>query len=252
MAFSSYNRSQESQKGIVFMQDTQTKESNFQKLRRELASMSFEDKIDHIWTYYKINLFLLVLIPAILIPLVTNLFRKEPDMLLYGNFCNVAVTEDGQRYLTADYLQALGVSTEEYTAEIELSSTAGMGMSSANSQGVDGGITVVAEVAANMLDYIVCDEIAVEFLSAQQSFLPLDQVLTPEQLDAYAPRIYTYTDEEFGDRYSFALDVTDLPFFRDNAGVTGKCYFAFANKKNADPLALQELLSYLENWKALE
>ena len=235
MAFSSYNRSQESQKGIVFMKDTQTKESNFQKLRRELASMSFEDKIDHIWTYYKINL-----------------FRKEPDMLLYGNFCNVAVTEDGQRYLTADYLQALGVSTEEYIAEIELSSTAGMGMSSANSQGVDGGITVVAEVAANMLDYIVCDEIAVEFLSAQQSFLPLDQVLTPEQLDAYAPRIYTYTDEEFGDRYSFALDVTDLPFFRDNAGVTGKCYFAFANKKNADPLALQELLSYLENWKALE
>ncbi len=234
------------------MKDAQAKESNFQKLRRELSAMTFEDKIDHIWRYYKINLLLLVLIPLILIPIVTSIFRHEPEVMLRGNYCNVSLTEEGRTYVTTDYLSYKAVDTEEYTAEAEFTATAGLKMSSANAQGVDGGIAVVAEVAADLLDYIVCDEVALEFLCAQQSFLPVDQVLTQGQMDRFSDLIYTYTDEEFGDTYMLALDVSELDFFRDNVTATGKCYFAFANKKNPDVSALQDLLSYLENWKGLE
>ena len=230
-------------------QSTKT-ESNFRKLRRELSKMSFEDKIDHIWRYYKINLILLVLIPAILIPLLTSVFVKGPESILYGNYCNVALGELGQYYVTRDYVQYKGLPSEEYIAELEFSVTEGLGMSSASAQGVDSGLGIVAAVAVDSLDYIVCDEVAAEYLSLQQCFLTLDRVLTEEQLEEYKHLIYTYTDPDFGDTYAVALDVSEIPFFRENVETEGPCYFAFANKKEADAQELREFLSYLLDWEA--
>ena len=231
---------------------TEKKESTFRKLRRELSTMSFEDKIDHIWRYYKINLILLVLIPVILVPLLTSIFVKGPESILYGNYCNVALGELGQYYVTRDYVQYKELPAEDYIAQLEFSVTEGLGMTAMSAQGVDGGLAVVAAVAADSLDYIVCDEVAAEYLSIQQSFLSLDRVLTEEQMEEYSDLIYTYTDPDFGDTYAVALDVSEIPFFRENIQVEGPCYFAFANKKEADAQALREFFSYLLSWEGWE
>ena len=226
------------------------KEKNgWQRFRENIAGMSLEDKIDHIWTYYRGTVLLMILIPVAAVLLLTSILRKEPETVLYGNFTNVLLTQEGGEYLTQDYLQHLGLDPEAYSAEVEYAQTAGLSMSQANPHGVDGGIQVVAAVAVDMLDYIVCDRSALEFFAAQQSFLPLDRVLSPEELEDYGELLYSFTDTEFGDTAIVAVNVSELPFFQNCVEGQGEIYFGFANKTDPDTQALRQLLDYLQAWK---
>ena len=67
--------------------------------------MSFWEKADHIYTYYKWPIFLVVALLIVLgSTLHRNLTRKEP--VLYLAFANVAVGQDLERALTEDFLAA--------------------------------------------------------------------------------------------------------------------------------------------------
>lgn len=67
--------------------------------------MSFWEKADHIYTYYKWPIFLVVAVLIVLgSTLHRNLTRKEP--VLYLAFANVAVGQDLERALTEDFLAA--------------------------------------------------------------------------------------------------------------------------------------------------
>lgn len=227
-------------------------ESNFRKLRRELSTMTFEDKIDHLWRYYKINIFLLILIPVVLVLILTSVFKKEPQIIMKGHFCNISLSEEGHSYLTGDYVSFCGLSAEEYTSSVEYYSTAGLNMSSAGGEGVDTGLKVVLAVASGTLDYIACDPVAVEYLTTQDCFLPLDKVLTSAQLEKYVEGLYFFADPETGERYAVAIDASKLPFFESNAQGDGPYYFGFAKKESPDVKRLQEFFSYISRWENLE
>ena len=224
-------------------------ENGFQRFRKTISGMSLEDKIDHIWTYYKGTVLLMILIPALLFFLLSGFFRKEPQAVLSGDFSNVTVSSEGRSYITEAYLQMKGLNPEDYVMQIDFTQTAGIGMDQVNSHGVDGGLGVVASVAADLLDYIVCDGVAIEYYANQQSFLPVEQILLPEQMEELQDLIYHHTDRETGERYQVAINVTQFPFFQELAQGEGEIYLGFANKTEPSVAELQQFLEYLCSWQ---
>ncbi len=222
-------------------------ESAFQHLRRNLKGLTFEQKIDHILRYYWGTLLLMILIPTALGLFLGSLFRDRPDLIFSGNCCNVTLSEEGSSYLINDWSAQLNM--EPGTLQLNLRHTVTEGTQSLD---VDQGVQVLASIAANDLDYILCDSVGAEFFTVQRAFLPLDLVLDQETLAQWSDKIYPFTDPEDGITYDAALDVTELPFIRNSVREDGRVYLFFAHKENADPQLLQRFLSHLTSWDSAD
>ena len=220
-------------------------ESGFRKLCNHLKGLTFEQKVDHIFTYYWGTLLLVILIPVVLGILLSSVLKDRPEVVFTGNCCNVTLTDQGSSYLINDWNALLNMEPGTLELNLDFSQTAGLN----GGYDIDGGMQVVASVAANDLDYLICDSVAMDYFAVQRAFLPLEEVLTEETLSQWSDRIYTYTDAEDGTSYAAGLEVSDLPFFRDCIQEEGKVYFVFANKTEPDLQRLQLFLSHLTAWE---
>ena len=220
-------------------------ESSIQRLKKNMQGMSLEQKIQHILTYYWGTILLAILVPVLLVFILSPLFKDKPEFTFDGAFSNLALSQEGEYYLKNEWLSKVGVAPEKALLTIDLS-TAG---TFNQAQEIDSGIRVIAAVAADNLDYILCDNTALNLFSVQQAYLPLDQVLEEQVLAQWADRIYYFIDPEDGLSYPIALDVSDLPFVQDCVMGNGRIYFGFANKTEPDVERLQMFLAHLTAWK---
>lgn len=226
-------------------QNHSSEENGFRRLRKNLEGMTLEQKIDHIFRYYWGTILLAILIPVALGILLSPLFKDTPDLIFSGNCCNVTLDDEGLSYIINDWASVLNMEPGTLQLNMDYSDTAGT-----SSLEIDRGVQVLSSVAANELDYILCDAVAMEYFAVQQAFLPLDRVLDGETFSQWSDRIYTYTDPEDGTTYSAGLDVTDVPFFRDSVPEDGRVYFIFANKEGFDPQLLNLFLTHLTAWES--
>lgn len=219
-------------------------ESPFRRFCNNIKGMPLEQKIDHIFRYYWGTILLIILVPTFLVILLSSMLKEKPDLVFSGNCCNVTLNADGQSYLINDWNTRLNMEPGELLLNMDFSQTAGL-----EAMDVDGGLQVVAAVAADGLDYILCDRVAMEYLSVQQAFLPVDQVLDDATVSVWSNRIYSYTDIEDGSTYCAGLDVSEMPFFRDCVPEEGPIYLIFANRKDADISLLRMFWTHLEAWE---
>ena len=219
------------------------RQNSLATLREHLKGMTFEQKIDHIFSYYWGTILLIILVPFALVLLFGNLLKPEPELIFSGDCTNVILSDPGQSYLINDWNRLLNKEPGELMLNLSHSRTAGL-----EAKEVDDGFQIAASVAVDGLDYIFCDTIGVEFYGAQRTFLPVDLALDSETLSQWSDRIYTFTDEEDGTTYAAALDVSDMPFVRDCVSAEGPVYFMFANKTQWDTELLQLFWSHLEAW----
>ena len=225
-------------------QNTYCEESALQRLRKSLEGLTFEQKIDHIFRYYWGTLLLLILIPVALGLILTSILKDKPDLVFSGNVCNLTLNDKGKSYLINDWSRTLNMEPGELLLKLEHSNTQGT-----DAPDVDGGVQVLSAVAADSLDYLVCDSVAMEFFSLHYAVLPLNQILDDATLSRWGDRIYSYTDPESGELYPVALDVTHMPFFQSSIQGNDSVYLAFANKEDADPQLLIQFLDHLESWR---
>ena len=218
-------------------------DSGIQRFRNNMKGLTFEQKIDHIFTYYWGTLLLMIIIPVALVLILVNVFKPKPELVFSGICCNVTLNSEGQSYVINDWSSYLDM--EPGTLELNLSYATTAGLSAVD---VDGGVRVIAATAANTLDYVLCDAVGMEYLAVQQGYLPLNRVFDEETLSQMSDRIY-YTDmDEEGNHYSAGLDVSEMSFFRDCVPEEGPVYFIFANKEGADPELLRQFWSHIEAW----
>ena len=65
------------------------KVNDLRSLRENLKGMTFEQKIDHIFSYYWGTILLIILVPAALVILFGNLLKPQPDLIFSGDCTNV-------------------------------------------------------------------------------------------------------------------------------------------------------------------
>ena len=222
-------------------------ETHLQRLRKNLEGLTFEQKIDHIFRYYWGTILIMILIPVALAVILVPILKGKPDFVFTGNCCNISLNTAGSSYLVNDWAETLNLDSGTYELNLKFSTTSGV-----EADDVDGGVQVAAAIAAQNLDYVICDSVAIEFFANQGAYLPLEDVLNDQTLSQWSDRIYSYTDETDGTTYNVALDVTQMPFFRASAQGSDKIYLIFANKEDPDIQRLNQFLSHLAAWEDTE
>lgn len=232
------------------MKETKVYKS-IQRFFAALKPMTWKERIEHIFSYYEELVFVFAMILAVVIIVGVSVSRNDKQAVFGGAFANVDINKIGYSYLTDGYMASVGADPE--TQYVDLSSTAFKEVTQVSELDVsyNAAMKPIAKIEEGVLDFLVMNEDAMEFYMTQYALMDLTEVFTKDQLAAMEDDlIYVYLEVE-AIRYPIAIEVTDMPFFKDCADVTNPVYFGFTGHKE-DQAEYQAFWTYLNNWKSAE
>ena len=214
-----------------------------------MAPMTFGQKVEHIWSYYKIH-FLLVLIFAVAFTgiLVSVLSKKEP--IASGIMVNISISTEGYNYLTEDYFEKLGGAENDQEVRLDYTQFENLTMATDVEANYNAAMVVIARVSGGLLDYMLLDQYAMEFYLNQDVYMDLREFFTEEELAQMQDKIVQAREEGSEETWVAAVDITDIPFVQKNISVKdgGKVYFALSGSAK-DPALCRDIWNYLHEWE---
>lgn len=202
--------------------------ARFTKLKTDMAEMTFPEKVDHIWTYYKELIFtfgiLLFLVVALLSSVIHNLTTTTA---FHGVLMNQNLTDSGNSYLTDTFHEKLDLDDNAFVTveSIDYAHSGDQEMSSVNYVRM---MTLLAQIDTQSIDYMLVDEKGLTLLPPEDYCLDLREALGEEALASIPEEKLRYARIE-GEEASFpaAINVTDLPFVQKHLGSKGDVWLIF-------------------------
>ncbi len=180
--------------------------------RQKLKGKPFKEKWAYFWEYYRvatlITLAVLLMGGNILYTILT-----QKDSAIEVAMVNTFLPQDADEELVGEeFLQYMGIDAKKmqtalYTnMTIDYEQISEMGMTNAQK--------LMAMVAANTLDIIVCDSSYLEQGIEGQMFLDLSTIFPADLLEQYADKLYYADIPEDGveEEVPVAIDVREAPF----------------------------------------
>lgn len=218
------------------------------KLWNDLKPMTWNQRFDHIWTYYKEYIGLIALLIFVCTGLITSTIAAQRESVVTGIMVNVTVSQEGFNYLSTDYAEYLGVGKDkdvklEYTSFLDLEK-------SDSEQDYYAAMTVIAEVSAKKLDYMILDQLSMGFYAGQEVYMDLRKVFTEEELAEFAEKellIYCMEEEE-QEPWPAAIRINDLPYVKEHISSEGSVYFALSGSSEKYE-QLRAVWEYIKAWE---
>lgn len=208
----------------------------WKKLFNDLKPMTWRQRLDHLWTYYKVHAIVFVFAVVIAVSWIYNAMNPT-QTLMNGVFANVPMTQEGMTYLSEGYLEkceAAGGKLEAPIFEVNFNGPDEFEDPLQNQYALMG---VASRIAAQELDYLMMDEISLEIMISQNVFADLRNILTEEELAQWEGKIIYVEDADTGSRYPVALDITELPIIHGTVGGTKQVFYAVVgNAPNMDDM----------------
>ena len=215
-----------------------------------MRPMTWSKRIDHLWTYYREYLWVVALAVILLGAVISSLINLSKDTLVTGMVVNITVEQKGMNYLAEDYAAYIGANPRREKVKLEYTAFGSLEDPAKSEQNYYAAMTVVGEVSAKMLDYLILDKAAMEFYITQGVYMDLREFFTPEELaQLEAENRVIYAQEEGSeDSWVVAVDITQLPYVQDNVTSEGSVYFALSGSTQ-HPEACRDIWQYLHQWE---
>ena len=232
----------------------------FKELREDLKTMNFKEKVDHLWTYYKEYLLILVLVGLVVAFICSMIINSNKKILLSGMMINTTISQQGYNYMSQDYHTYLNADPKWEVVQLEYTNFSSLADPTSTEDNYNASMMLIARVGAGMLDYALMDQLALEFYANQEVFLDLREFFTEEELEAMGSRVWwakpvpedgleeeDYEEGEL-DPWVVAVDLADMPSFQANCPEEEHIYFAIASNQ-ADQEAIRAFLEYVAAWE---
>lgn len=217
----------------------------WQKLLIDLKPMTWPERLEHLWNYYKEYLWIAIFVVMLFGVVISFLVRKNTEVLVSGMLVNIAIEQEGYNYLSTDYFAKLGGEEGKQTVEIDYTNFSSLADPTSSEDNYNKANVLLARVSGRMLDYIILDEFAVRFYASQDVYLDLREVFTEEELSQY--EIF-YAQEEGGEAIPVAIRITECAFVQDNITNEGHTYFALSGS-TPRPDACRAVWEYIHAWE---
>lgn len=188
--------------------------------------MTTVEKLDHLWTYYKFVLLIVVILVMLVSMVVTGITNANRETLLSGAVINVNLDQAGRNYINRDYFEKLqGVKGDQEIAvnnfNFEDPSTAVNFEMTSNSI-----MRLIAMVEGKMLDYALTDMVGLNVSLGNQLFMDLRKVMTEEELAKWEGKVITMKYGDDGEEFPVAINITDTAYVKNHVRSDESCYFA--------------------------
>lgn len=205
------------------------------KFFNTLKPMTAKQRWEHLWMYYKPHAFCALMVLFILSSALTFIVQQTKDVLISGMIVNISIQQDGYDYLLDDYHEVLAPGDKSKVVELDYTAFGDMLDGELGEESYYASMIVTARVEGHMLEYMIMDKYALEFYIPQEIYLDLREFFTEDEIAALTAEnrlIYVRPEEEEGEEkeepYPIAVDITDIPFAKDNVTSEGEVYFALS------------------------
>ena len=230
------------------MKRRKTVTPTLRELLEDLRPMSFTQKLDHLWTYYKEYLLIVFMVVLVVCVTVSGLVNNSKEVLFKGMMVNINMSQQGYNYLTQDYLQALGGDEDHQKVQMDYTNFTSLADPTSTEDNYTRSLLLIARVSGGMLDCALVDQLAFEFYLTQEVYGDLSTLFTQQELEAMGDRVIYAMQAEETVRWPVAIDVTELEIFRDTAPDNEKIYLILSgNQPNLE--ACRDFWNYLHAWK---
>ncbi len=223
----------------------------FQKLCADLKPMTFAQKCEHMWMYYKEWLLVIFMVVMSICLAVTVLKEQDKEVLVSGMMINISIEQKGMEYLTTDYAQHLGATEENQVAEVDYTAFGDPFDPETGEISMTASMILPARVSGAMLDYILLDQYAMEYYIAYDVYMDLRDFFTEAELEALnEQKLVVYAQQEGDyDRVPVAVKITQIDFVKDNIGTDKEIYFALSGS-SPRPEMCRHAWNYIHAWKS--
>lgn len=215
-----------------------TPEQRKQK-KEQFTALSPRKKLEHIWLYYKVPIFLAIIAVVILVSCIHRAVT-EKDTVLYVAFLNVAAGSELEAGLTEDYLISRSCDTDRQQILCYRDLYLSNNPSPENHEyAYTSGLKIIATINAKELDLVLMNRESYDLCSGNGYLLDLTELISPEdpQFSPYLTENLVILEDNAieitlgeAEKYTAvtetainALDVSRLPLFRQ-AGFSGDVY----------------------------
>lgn len=221
---------------------------SMKELKAILKPMTWKDRLEYLWTYYKIVLVAILGVAALISIVVGGIQKKQIQTLYSGIFVGVQLEQGDRDAVVKDLTelfegdgkkQIVELSDVAYIpgddpANLELNNAAAM--------------KVTVMVAAKSLDYILTDKATYEELICHSPYQDLRSVLTEEQQKRLKNEFVWIESNEEMPGYPMALDISETEFVKKHVPYQKGVYLVFVGNtgnNSRDPA----FIDYIFNWK---
>lgn len=220
----------------------------FRELLEDMKPMTFGQKVDHLWTYYKEYLIIFVVLVMIVSATITGFVNNSKEVLLRGMMVNITISQQGHRYLKEDYLVKAGGVEGEQVVELDYTNFEDLADPTNTEDNYAASLKMIARVSGGFLDYALLDKMAFEFYLTQDVYANLGVLFTQEELKEMGDRVIYAMQEEDGDRWPVAIDITDTAFIQDTAPENKKVMFVLSGN-NPNLEACRGIWNHILAWE---
>lgn len=201
---------------------------NLKNLKKDMEHMTYGEKLTHIWTYYKwVLVVVLILIMAVSV-LLASIENKRSILLMGGVTVNVQLSEEGKAYVTDDYLQTVGTGNKREKAIVSHTDIDDLKNTTLYQDNYYAVMSLLALCSNQEVDYLLLDQVGFEAMLIQGAYLGLNEVYTPEELEAMGDTVVFAQKEGEQTPSAIAIDITDTAFVQKNVQTRDKVYFVYA------------------------
>lgn len=217
--------------------------TDFKTLKKNLEGMTFGEKVDHIWTYYKEIFFVMAIAGLLLFVFAWTLFAPKKEVVFGGALCNVSMKQSCYYYLTEEYHERIGAGNREKVDVASLVFTQPTLVSEVDNS-YKQSMSLISMVEAKTVDYMMLDQYAMEYYIPYELYIDLREIFTSEELESWGDKVIK-AQPEGGEAYPIAIDITELPFIQEASGK--QIFIAFAANTERPDLC-RDVWEYILAW----
>lgn len=234
----------------------------FRELMADLKPMTFWEKVDHLWTYYKEFVMIAAMVGLLVAAGISGYINASKEYLFNGMMVNISMSQEGYRYVTDDLLAKMGDGDPKQTIMMDYTNFQDLADPTSGEDNYNASLLLIARVSGGLLDCALLDQLAFEFYLTQEAYGDWSTFFTQAELDAMGDRVIyamqaddeTATlEEDVPDavRWPAAIEISDLPFFREHAPKNDKIYLVLSGNQ-PDLEAVRAFWDHINQWEKAE
>lgn len=222
------------------------------RLKKDMKPMTFKEKVEHLWMYYKEYLWVAGLIFVAIALVVTVISSRSKTTLVSGMMANINITQEGYNYLSTDYQEYLG-GDKRHIVELDYTQFSDILDAVSGEDSYYSAMVLTARVSGGLLDYMLLDEFALRYYITEDVYMDLREFFTAQELEQLEAegRLITARQEDETDAWVVAVDISGTAFAKENITSEDGVYFALSGNTQR-PEMCRNAWEYINAWQPEE
>ena len=205
-----------------------TQKDYYNKLKEELRSMETpRDKLEHLWEYYKWIPAVFLGFIAIISMIIAAIISLNTQTILAGAIINVPVSPEGYSMLQDGYYERAHTEGKRQIVELTNMNFVDPYSTVQQTYSMDIMENVTAMIGADLLDYVIYDEVALPYFMTPELFADLRWLFSEEELAAMGNAVIKLEMED-GTLIPIAIEIGDTAFYKNYMELERKLFLSFS------------------------